>query len=201
MNFKKLSKQKQQHLIILVLATAVLADALSYGVPGFPGLMRYQLLNHEHLQLAKKAAEAKRNQIQSAVKRREEIAAELASAKKALMDAESDVASGDLYSWVINTLRDFKAGYKVEIPSFQPIGPTTEVALLPGYPYQQAILSVSGTAHYHDLGRFLADMENKFPHIRVVNLSLELNLNPTTDERETVGFKMDVVTLVKPNAS
>jgi hypothetical protein len=201
MNFKKLSKEKRQHLIILVLSTVIVADALSYGVPGFPGLMRYQYLNHERLQLEKKAAEAKRDQIQTAVKRREDIASELSTARKALADAEGDIASGDLYSWVINTLRGFKAGYKLDIPSFQPIGPTTDVNLLPGFPYQQATLSVSGTAHFHDFGRFLADLENKFPHVRVVNLGMELNLGPTADEKETVTFRMDVVTLVKPNAS
>jgi Tfp pilus assembly protein PilO len=201
MNFKKLSKEKRQHLIILVLATLLVADVLSYGVPGFPGLMRYQYQNHQRLQLAKKAAEAKRDQIQNALKRKEEIAAELAGSRKALADAEADVASGDLYSWVINTLRGFKAAYKVDVPSFQPIGPTTDVNLLPGFPYQQATLSVSGTAHYHDFGRFLADLENKFPHVRVVNLGLELNLSPTTEERETVTFRMDVVMLVKSNQS
>ena len=201
MNFKKLSKEKRQHLIILVVATVIVADVLSYGVPGFPGLMRYQYLNHERLQLEKKAAEVKRDQIQTAVKRREDIASELNTARKALADAEGDIASGDLYSWVINTLRGFKAGYKLDIPSFQPIGPTTEVNLLSGFPYQQATLSVSGTAHFHDFGRFLADLENKFPHVRVVNLGMELNLGPTADEKETVTFRMDLVMLVKPNAS
>src|ERR1035438_10300939 len=45
-------------------------------------------------------------------------------------------------AWVVNTLRDFKAKYKVNIPQFNPIGPTTEVNLMPNFPYKQTTLSV-----------------------------------------------------------
>src|ERR1035441_2306292 len=125
----------------------------------------------------------------------------LATAKTTLAEAEIDIASGDLYSWVVNTLRDFKAKYKVNIPQFNPIGPTTEVNLMPNFPYKQTTLSVAGTAHFHDFGRFLADLENQFPHVRVLNLNLELNQSPVAEEQEMVSFKLDIVTLVKTNPS
>ena len=73
--------------------------------------------------------------------------------------------------------------------------------LLPNFPYKQASLSLAGTAHFHDFGRFLADLENQFPHIRVVNLSLDLNPSPAAEDQETVSFKLDLVTLVKTNPS
>ena len=38
-----------------------------------------------------------------------------------------------------------------------------DVNLLPNFPYKQATLTVAGTAHFHDLGRFLADFENQIP--------------------------------------
>jgi hypothetical protein len=136
-----------------------------------------------------------------AINRASQIESDLAIAKTALAEAEADIASGDLYSWVINTLRDFKAKYKVNIPQFNPIGATTEVNLLPHFPYKQATLTVAGTAHFHDFGRFLADLENKFPHIRVLNLSLDLSQSPVAEEREMVNFKLDIVTLVKTNPS
>ena len=107
-----------------------------------------------------------------------------------------------MYSWVINTLRDFKGKYsKVNVPQFNPIGATSDVNLTPNFPYKQATLSVAGSAHFHDFGRFLADLENQFPHIRVLNLSLELNQSPVAEEQETVSFKLDIVTLVKTNPS
>ena len=102
--------------------------------------------------LAQKKVEIKDSQrrILDTVRRASEIETELTSARKALSDTEGDIASGDLYSWVINTLRQFKSAYNVNIPQFSPIGATSEVSLLSNFPYKQATLSLSGTAHFHD---------------------------------------------------
>ena len=102
---------------------------------------------------------------------------------------------------MINSLRQFKAPYKVEIPQFSQLGPPVDVNLLPNFPYKQATLTVAGTAHFHDLGHFLADFENQFPHVRLVNLSLDANAASPAVEPETLSFKMDIVTLVKLNPS
>ena len=204
MNFRKLPREKRNHLIIVAVATLVVVTALGpfrLEMFGVGGLISYQRRSLDHLRDKTENAKRELKRIQDAVKRAEQTEAELAAARQSLADAETDIASGDLYSWVINTLRQFKASYKVEIPAFQPIGPTTDVSMMPNFPYKQAVLSVSGTAHFHDFGRFLADLENKFPHIRVANLGVELNLSPTAEEKETVTFHMDVVTLVKVNPS
>jgi hypothetical protein len=108
---------------------------------------------------------------------------------------ETDMASGDLYSWVINTVRQFKAPYRVDIPQFSPLGPTTDVNLLPSFPYKQTTFSVQGTAYYHDFGRFLADFENQFPHVRVLNLSLDLDA--TSQDPERLSFRMDIAALIR----
>jgi hypothetical protein len=60
---------------------------------------------------------------------------------------------------------------------------------------------VAGSAQFHDLGRFLADLENQFPHVRLLNLSLDVSAPSPTVEPETLSFKMDIVTLAKPNQS
>jgi Tfp pilus assembly protein PilO len=195
MNFKKLPRDKRNQLIAVVVGTLVILAGLYFG------LIEHQKQNLVHLKQKKVAVEARHRQVLDAIKHTHQIEADLAAAKKALADSEADIASGDLYSWVINTLRDFKGKYKVNVPQFNPIGATTEVNLLPSFPYKQATLSVAGTAHFHDFGRFLADLENQFPHIRVLNLSLELNQSPVAEEQETVYFKLDVVTLVKTNPS
>ena len=196
MNFRKLPREKRNKLVAVV-AGALLVVAGMY-------LLLIAPQNQNLDRLARKKVEVKNSQrrILDAVRRASEIETELTSARKTLSDAEVDIASGDLYSWVINTLRDFKGKYnKVNVPQFNPIGATTEVTLLPNFPYKQTTLSVAGTAHFHDFGRFLADLENQFPHIRVLNLSLELNQSPVAEEQETVSFRMDVVTLVKTNPS
>ena len=50
------------------------------------------------------------------------------------------MASGDLNAWVINTLRTFKAGYKVDMPQFSPIGPVAEVIHSPAHPYTLGLM-------------------------------------------------------------
>jgi hypothetical protein len=195
MNFRKLSKEKRNHLVLVAVAVLIAVAGLYFG------LIRCQ--NESLIQLAqKKAAAAKKLQLTlDAIHRADRIKADLDDAKNTLAGAESDVASGDLYAWVINWLRGFKAPYKVEIPQFSQLGTPVDVNLMPNFPYKQTTLTVAGTAHFHDVGHFLADLENQFPHIRVVNLSLDLNQSPVAEEKETVSFKLDIVTLVKTSPS
>jgi hypothetical protein len=195
MNFSKLPKEKRQKLILVVVGTLLAVLALYCLV------ISHQNENLARLKNKKLDAQANQRRVAEAIRRASAIEADLASAQKALAEAEADVASGDLYSWVINTLRQFKAAYRVNIPQFSSLGPVTDVNLLPNVPYKQASLSLVGTAHFHDLGRFLADLENQFPHIRIVNLCLDLNPSPSPEDQETVSFKLDVITLVKANPS
>ena len=195
MNLRKLPKERRNKLILVVVCALTVIAGL------YLLLIRHQ--NENLVRLAQKGVEVRDNQrrILDAIRRASEIEADLASANKGLAEAEADVASGDLYSWVINTLRKFQAPYGVNIPQFSPLGAVTDVNLLPGFPYKQASLSLAGTAHFHDFGRFLADLENQFPHIRVVNLSLDLNPSSVGEDQETISFKLDLVTLVKTNPS
>ncbi len=193
MNFSKLSKEKRNNLILVVLITLAALGGLGFG------LVKYQYENLTRLATRKATATRKLQQMEDAVKNSARIESDLAEAKQQLTQLESDVGpSGDLYSWVIGTVRTFKAPYKeVEIPQFSQIGPLSEMTMLPGFPYKQASMTVAGKAHYHDLGRFLADFENRFPHIRILNLGLDVDSSP--QEPEMLAFRMDIVTLVKPN--
>jgi Tfp pilus assembly protein PilO len=195
MNFSKLPVEKRNKLILVGVGTLLVAGAF------YSFVISPQNQNLVRLASKKLDVQASQRRVLDAVRRASAIEAELASARKALAEAEADIASGDLYSWVINTFRQFKAAYKVNIPQFSPLGAITEVNLLPNVPYKQASLSLAGTAHFHDLGRFLADLENQFPHFRVANLSLDLNPSPAPEDRETVSFRLDLITLVKTDPS
>ncbi len=195
MNLRKLPDEKRNKLILVVAATLLVVAGLYFL------LIKHQNENLVGLANRKVEAQASRRHVLETIRRAAEIETELARSRKALAEAEADIASGDLYSWVINTLREFKAAYRVNVPQFNPIGPTTDVNVLPQFPYKQATMSLAGTAHFHDFGRFLADLENQFPHIRVANLSLELNQSPAAEDQETVSFKLDLITLVKTNPS
>ena len=193
MNFRKLPKDKRDKLI-LVIVGAVLAVAGLYFF-----LISGQ--NQNLVRLAGKKAEVQANQrrVLEAIGRGAEIEAEFARAKQALAEAEADVAAGDLYAWAINTLRQFRAGYKVNIPQFNTLSAPSDVNLLPGFPYKQTTMSLTGTARFHDFGRFLADLENEFPHLRVINLNLDLNQSPAPEDQEMISFKLDIVLLAKTN--
>jgi len=195
MNFKKLPKEKRNALILVVIVTIAVLNGLGFG------LIKYQFNKLGELRAKRETAQQKLQQMRDAVKNADRIEADLAETKKNLEAIEDDMASGDLNAWVINTLRTFKAGYKVEMPQFSPIGPVTEVSLIPNFPYKQATITVAGSAHFHDFGKFLADFENLHPHIRVLNLTLDGAPNATSEEQEKLNFKMEISTLVRPNAS
>lgn len=193
MNFRKLPKPKRQQLVLVILVTLVALGGLGFG------LIRYQYAHLTHLADKKADAEKKLNQMQDYIKQAGQVDAELAEARKVLTDSESDMASGDSYSWVLAAIRGFKARYKVDVTQISPKGPMTDVNLLPKFPYKQGSFMATGSAHYHDLGRFLADFENEFPHVRVLNLDVRLNPSPSSGEKEKVAFKIEIITLVKPN--
>ena len=195
MNFRKLPKEKRNRLILVVLAALVVVAGLYFG------LILRQNQNLVRLAERKAAADTRLKTVLDALKRADRIKAEMDEARSTLAGREGDVASGDLYAWVINSLRQFKAPYKVEIPQFSQLGEPADVSMIPNFPYKQATLTVAGTGHFHDLGRFITDFENQFPHVRLTNLSLDANAPSTTVEPETLSFKMDIVTLVKANAS
>ncbi|MEY4917977.1 MAG: hypothetical protein RL616_1890, partial [Verrucomicrobiota bacterium] len=106
-----------------------------------------------------------------------------------------DVASGDVNAWTYDTIRRFKANYHVDIPSIaQPT--VTDVDVLASFPYRQAKITLNGSAFFHDLGKFVSDFENNFPHMRMINLIIEPSQGSGT---EKLSFRMEVITLVKPN--
>jgi hypothetical protein len=195
MKLSKLPQEKRNKLILVVLATLITVAGLYFG------LIQHQRENLARLTRQKDAATKKLTVVRDAIHRADQIKAELDEARVALAAAETDIASGDLYAWVMNWMRQFKASYKVEIPQYSQLGLPADVTLLPNFPYKQTTLSVAGTAHFHDLGRFLADLENQFPHVRLMNLSLDVNSSTLTAEPEILSFRMDIVTLAKPNAS
>ena len=192
MNWNKLPKEKKQQLVIAVVLTVAVLAGLGFG------LIKYQFNHLARLSDKKALAEKSNQDMDNSIKHRAQLQADVEKAQKELAILEESMASGDLYSSLINSIRRFRAGYKVEIPSFGASAVVADCNLLPGFPYKQVTISVSGTAHYHDLGRFIADFENKFPHARIVNLDLELNTGSPTGEREKLGFRMEIITLIKP---
>ena len=190
----KLTKDKRNHLLMVAGVTG-LALAVVWTV-----LISPLKLTLNELRSRRDAVTRKLDQVNLAIKNADRIAAELRDASAALDNIESGMACGDLYSWAINTVRDFKLSYRVDIPQFSQIDGPRDMTLLPQFPYKQASLTIGGSAQFQDFGQFLADFENHFPYLRVVNLSLEPIPALVAADQEKLAFRMDVVFLVKPNA-
>jgi hypothetical protein len=186
-----LFKEKTNQLIIVAAGTAALLAVIIFG------LIRSQYHSLSQIKNDTSAAQTQLQNVTDTIKRSDTVEAELIDASYNLSQGEQDMASGDIYAWTYDTIRRFKAQYKdVDIPQIgQPeIG---DVDLLPNFPYKQVKFVVSGTAYYHDLGKFVADFENSFPHIRLINLTLQ----PSGAGNEKLSFSMDIIALVKPNST
>jgi Tfp pilus assembly protein PilO len=190
---KRLSKEKRNQLITVIFVTLAILALIGFG------LIRPQYNSLSKIRTARKAADNKLQSIKHAITNSEAIANEWNETAYALAHAEEDMASGDLYSWTYDTIRHFKQSYKVEIPE---VGHPTigELDLLPSFPYKQIQFAVNGTVYYHDLGKFIADYENSFPHSRMVRLVVEPAASADRNS-EKLSFKMEIITLMKPNPS
>ena len=185
----KLTKEKRDQLILVGIGTLALSFGLWYAV------IRSQ---NQTVQVVLKRTQEVRDKIDKAdkaLKTAPTVEANLETAAKRLKEIELSMASGDMYSWVINTINQFIVNQKVTIPVFsrEVIG---DVGMLSKFPYKAATFILKGTARYHDFGRFVADFENAFPYIRVQNL--EIIPSTTGDEKEKLDVKFEIVTLINP---
>ena len=109
--------------------------------------------------------------------------------------------TGDVYRWAIRSITSLQTN-NVEIANLEPprIGEST---ILPKVPYKTALLYVNGTAHYHDFGRFLANLENSFPHMRLQRLELDpMQFGEATSAgQEQLNFKLEIIALIKASVA
>ena len=189
---KNLSKEKKQHLLLVILGTAGVVVGL------YLGLISLQQRRIDQLASERNSTQAKLEGMNDTLNRASQILADGEKETERLETAESRMASGDIYVWLYNTVRDFRTKHPgVNIPDFSPIQ-VSETTLLPKFPYKQATVTVSGRAYYHDLGKFLADFENEFPYMRFQNLILEPSPSMEGGYTMKLAFRMEIVTLIKP---
>ena len=188
----KLSKEKRTHLVLVILITIVVLAGLWFG------LINLQQQKLRALDDKKTSTRAKLDRVEQAVKNAETLEADVAQTTKQLAQLEDDMAPGDALSWMWSKINQFKPPYKVEIPQISSPETSKDVDIIPKFPYKQATFVVSGSAYFHEFGRFIADFENHFPYFRIENLSQQPLL--ADNEREKLQFKLDLITLVKPGA-
>jgi hypothetical protein len=119
-----------------------------------------------------------------------------------LTNYEAQMAQGDLYRWVIRSLRDLQLQSDVSVTDFT-LPQITDSTIPPKVPYKSAAYTIGGVARYHEFGSFLAGLENSSPFIRIKNVTLEATSSgaSNTDEPEKLNFKVEFSTLVKPGSA
>lgn len=138
-------------------------------------------------------------------KRAQEIENELQEKNERLAAIEATMANGDIYFWGVTLINNFRKKHPgIEAPNI-PKPTEGEIGLLPNFPYKAMTLSVGGAGFYSDIGRFIADFENTYPFIRVMNVELNPVVtgggeNEKASDKEKLAFKFDIVSLIKPGA-
>ena len=187
---KRLPPAKRNQLIMVVLAAAALVGAVYFL------LISPQNVENSQLATSTTTEQDKLQKIKSSITQRKATEAALQNISDQLARAEQDVATGDVYSWTFDTLRRFKS--TIEIPNTSQPSISDE-DMLTGFPYKQLKVTLVGSAYFHDLGKFCADFENNFPHMRLVNLSIE-PASTANGPTEKLNFRLDVVALIRPNS-
>ncbi len=194
----KLTKKKQQYLALIALGTILVVVALYFAVMS----NQYDKIALLDKQIADAAANV--DKARNAISKANAIQEQVEQLKGIISDIETNnmPPAGDKYSWFVDTLRKFLIPYQnqINIPyrSREVIG---DVGMFPSFPYKAATFSVRGTASYHQYGRFLSDLENKFQYFRVQKIFL--TPVPKAEggaESRKLEFDMDIVALVKTNA-
>ncbi len=187
----KISKEKKQQIALILMGAVGVIAALWYLV------IQNQYTHLSAVQKTTREMKDKVGKAETLLKKAGAIETSLEESAKALEKIEGEMAAGDLYLWMINTINRFNVAKDVTFLDFQRelVG---DVGVFPKFPYKAATFPMKGTAHYHELGRFLADFENSFPYARVQNLELAPSTKTAGDDVESLNFRFEIVALIKP---
>ena len=190
-----LPKEKRDKLILAVMGS----------VAGVVGIW-FGLIESQQAGLRSKAkllaeTQGKLQTVQRELRLTEVFKATLDSIQRQIQGMEAKMPTGDVYRWAIRSITSLQSN-NVEIANLEPprIGEST---ILPKVPYKTALLYVNGTAHYHDFGRFLANLENSFPHMRLQRLELDpMQFGEATSAgQEQLNFKIEILALIKASVA
>jgi hypothetical protein len=200
----KLSKEKRDRLILTIIVVVGTLGVLYTYVYG----AQRDRLNTLDLQIT--GVKAKLASAERLVRSEDFVERNLAENKRLLEERTRDMApAGQYYYWFLKLLDEFRkeqglgTGFIVDItqPEF------IEVGLLPKFQFKAASFGVRLNGRFHEVGKFIADLENSYPYFRVQDLRMlpGSNLGPAGGSgeaaREKLMVELRVVTLVKPSTT
>jgi Tfp pilus assembly protein PilO len=190
---KRLTPDKRNKLIGVTVATLTAIGLIYYFLIG-PEIEAKQKLAKDI-----KTAAANLETIKKTIKQASINTGTLEAIQTSLSKAEEDTASGDLFAWTYDAIRRMKVGSRVDIPD---IGQPTQydADIIPFSSYRQIKVRIRGFGYYHDIGKFLSDIENRFAHVRFENVVLEPDTTSSSGGGEKLQFRAELVALVKPTS-
>jgi Tfp pilus assembly protein PilO len=204
----KLSKEKRDKLILVCIGIAAIVGGLYTFVLG---AQKDELAT---LETQITGAKSKVDKAEVLVRSSDAIEARLAESKKQIETRQEKMAPpGQYYYWFLKMIDQFRkdekldTGFIVDItqPEF------VEGGLLPKFPYKAASFGLRLNGQFHDVGKFIAAIENAYPYFRVQNvriapfgLAAAASKQPlakldTAEGKLTVELR--IVTLVKPGTT
>src|ERR1700733_14627323 len=125
----KLSKEKKMHLVLVGLVTLGVIAGLWFG------LIAMQQGKIAEVATKSLSVQQEIEKVQKVVVGASQVDQDLNDATNRLSKIEGTMPAGDLYSWIVNAIKQFNSpSYKVDMPQFG--APSVgEVRMLPNFPY------------------------------------------------------------------
>jgi hypothetical protein len=185
--------EQVQRIVVLAIGTLALVGAIWFGlVLPLQGLIRAKI---EKIDVVRKQIKT----TETGLTMSEQNNSTIRQGRAEIGALEVRMAQGDLYRWVLNYLRDLQARNNVVVSDYGPPRDTNVRGSLK-VPHKAVEFTIAGSAYYHDVGAFLADLENSSPFIRLSSLTLQAAASGPAGSpvAEKLTFHIDFSTLVKP---
>jgi hypothetical protein len=141
------------------------------------------------------------NEAEGLVARAGRIDIERTATSRFLAAMERDMVEGDPNLWIRSTLNEFyqSAPRNMDLPSIG-VPKEAQIGLLPDVPYKALHFVLSGSGYYHEIGKFIADLENRYPYIQVRNLDLrpDDSVGRFGPSVELLSYTFEIIVPVKP---
>lgn len=203
----RLSKEKRDRLILVCIVIVGVLGALYTFVLGA------QKEKLAEIQSRITATKGKLEKAEMLLRSADRIEAKLNESKQAITLREDTMApQGQYYYWFLKLIDQFRknenldTGFIMDITQPEFIEP----GLVPQFQYKAASFGLRLNGHYHDIGRFVAAVENSFPYFRVQGLRIaptgsaatmdasKLILNQSDKSEGKLVVELKIVTLIKP---
>jgi Tfp pilus assembly protein PilO len=170
----KLSKEKRDRLILVCIGVIAVVGVLYTFVLGA------QKDSLATLESKIGGARTKLAKAEASLRAADTIESTLNENKKQIEVRQEKMApQGQYYYWFLKLVDQFRkdekldSGFIVDIsmPEF------VEAGLLPKFPYKAASFGLRLNGQFHEIGKFIADLENTFPYFRVQNIKRSPNKN------------------------